>query len=265
MKVTLLTGSHPRHLFVAQSLYQAGLLAALIIEEREAFVPSPPPNLDPELNELFIHHFREREKAESDFFSEPVYDFNSTAILKVQKDELNSAKVWDFIKANPTDIAFSYGVHILLDDTLKHFSGQAWNIHGGLSPWYRGTATMFWPSYMLEPQMTGMTVHQLVRKIDAGDIIHQTTAPLVRGDGVHQLACRAVIALAEELPQLVEIYGAGGLKPPERQKSSGKLWLNKDWRPEHLIPVYKHFENRIVDMYLDGRIRHFEPDIVRQF
>jgi hypothetical protein len=32
-----------------------------------------------------------------------------------------------------------------------------WNIHGGLSPWYRGAITHFWPSYMLEPQLTGMS------------------------------------------------------------------------------------------------------------
>ena len=99
----------------------------------------------------------------------------------------------------------SYGCGILSDEILAAVQGQSWNIHGGLSPWYKGGVTLFWPSYMLQPQMTGMTIHELTSNLDAGDIIHQCTADLVRGDGIHDLACRAVEKVGIEIIQLIRL------------------------------------------------------------
>jgi len=184
--------------------------------------------------------------------------------LRVEREELNSDEVGAFIESLGAELALSYGVHFIKKRNRERFPALAWNLHGGLSPWYRGVITLFWPSYMLEPQMTGMTVHELSSRLDGGDIIHQACAPLVRGDGVHDLACRAVGAIGEELPRVIE---RAAETPPVavRQKSSGKLWLGSDWRAEHLRLIYDVFENRVVDAYLDGRFERREPDLVRQF
>lgn len=31
---------------------------------------------------------------------------------------------------------------------------------------------------------------------------------------------------------------------------SGKLWLARDWQPEHLVPIYAHWQDRIGDAVL---------------
>jgi methionyl-tRNA formyltransferase len=156
-------------------------------------------------------------------------------------------------------------VHILSPAVLDAVTGARWNIHGGLSPWYRGAITHFWPSYMLEPQLTGMTVHELTAKIDGGAIVHQSVADLVSGDGIHDLACRAVLSVSRELPELLERASAGTISPPTPQKTSGKLWLGSDWRPEHLRLIYDLYENRVVDRYLAGQFEKRSPPLVRQF
>ncbi len=138
-----------------------------------------------------------------------------------------------------------------------------WNIHGGLSPWYRGVTTHFWPSYQLEPQMTGMTVHETTDAIDGGAVIHQSAAKLHRGDGLHDLACRAVMALGEEMPRLVAALA--NLKPPKPQGTTGRIWRSADWRPEHLHLIYDLYDDRIVDRYLDGDFIQSEPKLFRQF
>ena len=69
---------------------------------------------------------------------------------------------------------------------MKNLKGYKWNIHGGLSPWYRGGVTHFWPSYLLEPEYTGMTLHELTNDIDGGGIIHQNISSLNIKDGIHQ-------------------------------------------------------------------------------
>jgi methionyl-tRNA formyltransferase len=153
----------------------------------------------------------------------------------------------------------------LSNETLSKVNGEKWNIHGGLSPWYRGGATHFWPSYMLEPQMTGMTVHELTQQLDAGDIVHQCTSDLVRGDGLHQLAARSVIKIAQELPELIELIAKGKNIEKVPHKTAGKLWLGHDWRPEHLKLIYQVYDDKIVDLYLDGEFSQSEPDLVRQF
>jgi folate-dependent phosphoribosylglycinamide formyltransferase PurN len=266
MSVILLTGDHPRHLFLAQAVARTGLLSGLVLETREAHVPEPPAGLPARDRELFVHHFNARAAAEARFFSVSESDAGFAAdVLKIKPDELNSEGTKHFISRHQPRLLLSYGVHILSPETLACAPIYRWNVHGGLSPWYRGAATHFWPSYFLEPQMTGMTIHETVEAIDGGKVIHQSVAPLVRGDGLHDLACRAVAGVAAEIPRLVHLAVGGQLKNPVAQKSSGRIWRGVDWRPCHLRLIYDSFDDRIVDRYLDGEFGQREPRLVRQF
>lgn len=265
MSIVLLTGDHPRHAFLAASVAKSGLLAGLVIEQREQFVPEPPDGLGDRTRELFLAHFAGRSESEARLFpAEPEAELASVPRLDVGRDELNGPRVREFVGRLAPELLLSYGVHKLDEATLACAPGDRWNIHGGLSPWYRGAITLFWPSYLLEPQMTGMTVHELTQAIDGGRVVHQTAAPLVRGDGIHDLACRAVRALGEELPALVSARAHGGLESPVEQRTSGRIWRSKDWRPEHLHVVYDVYGNRIVDRYLDGEFAERKPKLVRQ-
>jgi len=263
MNVIGMFGDHPRHKYIAQKLAEGGDLCGLIIEQREAHIPEPPERLSEHLTDLYEHHFERRSKAESEFFGEK--KFPDVPKLQVSQSELNSERVRDFIQDKNPEVTVTYGVHILSDETLAAIPGKAWNVHGGLSPEYRGVITHFWPSYMLEPQMTGVTLHELTPDVDAGPIVHQTGAELVYGDGVHELACRTVRKFGEELTTVLEITSEDKLEEPVSQTRSGKLWVSDDWRPEHLLVVYDEFDNRIVDHYLDGDFDQKDPDLIRQF
>lgn len=265
MKVVFLTGSHPRHMALAKAIERTGKLAGLVIEEREDHIPAVPLGLSAALAELFVRHFGGRAEAEETFFGDAATDRLEVPTLRIQRKHLNTSRVRGFVSAQSPTLVLSYGVHKLTEATLNSFPEARWNIHGGLSPQYRGVITHFWPSYMLEPKWTGVTLHELSDQLDAGAIIHQTAAPLVRGDGIHQLACRAVLAFAEEFPKVLEMKSCGQIKPPVGQNSPGKLWVGSDWRPEHLKVVYETYGNRIVDAYLDGLLGTSEPTLVRQF
>lgn len=263
MKVLLLTGSHPRHAYLARCLEDSGHLAGLVIEAREAHVPASPDGLPAATETLFRLHFQRRAQAEQRFFSDE--RFPDVETLRVSPSTLNGPDVQAMIRRINPDLLLSYGVHMLSPETLDCCTGEKWNIHGGLSPWYRGAITHFWPSYMLEPQFTGMTVHDLTPRLDGGPLVHQSAAALVRGDGLHDLACRAVTAVAGELPELMMLLTAKGGLEKQPQKSSGKLWLASDWRPEHLHLIYDVYGDRIVDYYLDGELTRRPPQLYRQF
>lgn len=263
MKVFLLTGSHPRHASIARCLAEAGILSGLVIEDRGMHVPSAPDELTDDLKKLFDLHFRKRQAAESKFFTNN--RLPDVEQMKTDAEGLNGKQVQSFIRKVAPDLLLSYGVHKLSDETIHACKGETWNIHGGLSPWYKGAITHFWPSYFLEPQMTGMTVHELTQKLDAGRVVHQNNAELVKGDGLHDLACRAVLGIKKELPKLINLLDRQGSLEKHANKTNGKLWLGRDWRPDHLRVIYELYEDRIVDHVLEGRISGRDPVLFRQF
>jgi hypothetical protein len=269
MSIVFMTGSHPRHSFMARAIARSGRLAGVVFERRENHLPAPPAGLPEATRALFVRHFAGRAASEARFFgtetSEGHDGLPGVEVLNVELTDLNGPRTWAFLDRLAPDLLLSYGVHKLTPETLSHAPGLRWNIHGGLSPWYRGVTTHFWPSYMLEPQMTGMTVHELTEAIDGGDVIHQTAAELVRDDGIHDLACRAVMGLAAEMPELARRALDGRVAAPRRQTTTGRIWRSTDWRPAHLHPIYDHYGNRIVDRFLDGEFGGEAPRLVRQF
>jgi hypothetical protein len=255
MRVVFLTGSHPRHAYIARSLHKSGLLVGLLIEQREVFVPRPPEGLDHKTTLLFQQHFRGREQAEA-------RHCGNASLPEVERrdinvSELNSAATVQFIDGLRPDLAA---------ETLDSIACPLkWNIHGGLSPWYRGTTTHFWPSYFLEPQMTGMTVHELTKDIDGGAVVHQSAVDMVSGDGIHDLACRAVSSFGDELAKLMAVVSDGRLRAPQKQVTTGRIWREADWQPAHLHLIYDYYQNRIVDHYLEGRFNKTTLRLHRQF
>ncbi|MGG1518907.1 formyltransferase family protein [Paenibacillus oryzisoli] len=266
MKVMLFIGSHPRHLYVAETLQKHGFLNAVVMEKREEFLPAPPPGLQ-ELDRVnFIRHFADRDAAETKHFGHSrQLEMDPDAILQVDYHSLNSKQVKDWVDAIQPDIVLTYGVHKISAELLESFPAYAWNVHGGLSPWYRGNTTLFWPFYFMKPNWAGMTIHQLTSKLDAGAIIHHAVPELVRGDGLHDVACRAVKQAAEDIVMILRKLDRGESVQPVPQKSSGKLFMTEDWGPQHLRVVYNLFDNDIVDRYLDGEFGHHEPPLIKAF
>jgi len=262
MKIVFITGSHPRHKFLARKIDESGHLSLIISQKREPFVPAAPIGIDKSLSDIYITHFKNRENSEDLFFGDSKWpDVN---IRTIEKDKQNSNEIRDLISGESPDLLISYGCGIISDEIIN-LAKDAWNIHGGLSPWYKGGITLFWPSYMLEPQKTGMTIHELTSDLDAGDVIHQCVADLVRGDGIHDTACRAVVAIGNDITRLIMMLADGQDLVKKKHRTNGKLWIGKDWRPEHLRLIYEVYGDRIVDHYLDGEFENRDPIIHRQF
>jgi folate-dependent phosphoribosylglycinamide formyltransferase PurN len=261
MTIVAITGDHPRHAHFVRCLAETGLLTAWVRERREAFLPESPAGLRTETKRLFDLHFARREETEDAIFGSPVV--SGIRIHDTSVEDLNGPAVIELLRATGPKVVMSYGCHKLSSELRAAVPATFWNTHGGLSPDYRGVITHFWPSYMLEPQMTGMTLHQTTDFLDGGEIIHQSGAILERGDGVHMLAARTVSAYAKELMQVLpKALQAETLPAGRRQKSSGKLWVSSDWRPEHLHFVYDTWDDRIVDRVLDGDIDGKEPRLL---
>ena len=261
MGICLITGDHPRHKFLAAQLYQSGQIIGWVVEKREKFVPSPPEDLDEDLTILFEHHFNERDRVENEVFGSSNVDLD-VPTLSLEKDQINNEVTAQFLAKLEPRLVISYGCHKLSNELMATTHCRFWNTHGGLSPDYRGVTTHFWPSYFLEPQMTGMTLHETTNFLDAGHIIFQAAAPLVLGDTLHRLAARNVEHFAKTLtPKLLNI-DFDNIPIGVAQKGYGKVFMGKNWRPEHLRLIYDIYKDRIVDAVLDGQISGRTPKLV---
>ena len=252
MSVLLITGDHPRHRFLATTLNKTGHVKGWIRETREQFLPPCPTDIRADLRSLFTHHFAQRKRIEEECFADNLE--GKIEHIEVAASELNTARVKDFIQRMRPRLVISYGCHKLDVEYLNEVGATFWNTHGGLSPEYRGVVTHFWPSYFLEPQMTGMTLHETTSDLDGGAIVFQTAVSLVKGDGLHRLAARAVSEYAEALASHLSRMDFAHLPRGRRQGTSGRIFTRADWRPEHLVLVYRHHEDRIVDKVLSGEL-----------
>lgn len=247
----LITGNHPRHIYFVNSFSKIFKNIIWIIQKRESFKPKIDKTFNTELQKLQKLHFDKRELAENNFFmikDLKNYSKNFYKIFEINKEDIYNGKLKKLLKNFKENNLITYGCSKLPPDILKLLKGNLkWNVHGGLSPWYRGVTTHFWPSYMLEPEYTGMTLHELTEDIDGGNIIHQTITDLNVDDGIHENACRTVKKFSDKTPNLIKksINKNKGKIFGIKSNTSGRIWTARMWSPIHLKLVYNVYKDKI--------------------
>ena len=105
------------------------------------------------------------------------------------------------------DFIFSFYYRSMLGAPILRTARRgALNMHGSLLPKYRGRAPVNWAILNGELQ-TGATLHYMVERADAGDIVDQLAVPILQDDDAREVfgkvTAAAEIVLARSLPGLV--------------------------------------------------------------
>jgi methionyl-tRNA formyltransferase len=261
-KILLIIGNQRRHLHFASTINSKFELSGVILVDRGVDIPSMPEGLD-EIDQLnFKKHFSNRTQAELKHFQNIVK--LACPVLEVGFDSLNTNESVNFIKKIEPNFVFVFGSGLIKNPLLEVLPKETVNLHLGLSPRYRGSATLFWPFYFLEPNFAGTTFHYLVEQPDAGEVIHQIVPKLEYGDKIHDVACKVVSESSIAVIELVQIYLSKGYWSKSAQKHTGKNFLDSDFHPTQLRVIYNTFEEKIVDYYLDRKIRNRVPKLIKQ-
>lgn len=265
MKVLLLSGSHSRHLHFFAQLLGLDAEFSVIGMEREHQLPSAPSSASSRDQQLFKRHFAERFETESHYFGNPTLrdTFADIPHHFCDRTDFNSHSSVEFVKRMQPDVAIVFGADMVRSPLFEALPELTINLHLGLSPWYRGAATLFWPFFFLEPQYAGSTFHQITESPDAGAILHHSTPVLEAGDGIHDVAAKTVQTSASEFGAILQDMISGKNFDLVPQKSNGKLFLNADFKPAHLRLIYEGFNNGIVDEYLAGNLGSRMPQLTR--
>lgn len=232
-----MTGNHPRHRFVASKLSEVTELVACFMEDRGSITPGFVSNLQGRVADVVKTHYSDREDWEDQYQSlthvtAPCTPFSSWTDVK------------DVVLKEKIDVVYTFGCNLLPDWFLEATTTQFVNFHGGLSPWYRGTLTTFWPSYLLQPEKTGYTIHKTTKSIDGGHIYARIPVSIDQSHSLNGLAFQATLDFAQSfhlaIPHLERCLATGRIP---KVQSDGKLFLNSDWSPALLVPIYGDMQN----------------------
>ncbi|KAJ6782605.1 hypothetical protein PWT90_00158 [Aphanocladium album] len=98
----------------------------------------------------------------------------------------------------PSYIFSFYYRYMIPDNVLEQATKGAYNMHGSLLPKYRGRVPVNWA--VLHGEMeTGVTLHEMVTKPDAGPIIAQTSVPILPDDTAFQVFGKLTVAAEQTL------------------------------------------------------------------
>lgn len=264
MRVLLFSGSHSRHLFVMSKLLQLDADFRVVVMERESVMPELPGNIGDHDRANFDLHFKNRLQVETAAFGELSFGdtFSGTEMFVCGPKTLNAKETVNFVKREVNDVCVVFGCDLIKGDLLGALPALSLNFHLGLSPWYKGSATLFWPFYFMEPQCSGITIHKIVAAADAGEVLHQSVPILKKGMGIHDVGVATVLQGANDLVSAVKRIISGTELSFTEQTTHGRLFLTRDFEPQHLRVNYDLFNDRMVDEYLSGRLGNKIPKLI---
>lgn len=173
--------------------------------------------------------------------------FDSVARLAAEQgipvfapDDVNHALWVERIQKMAPDMIFSFYYRALLSEKILATARLgAYNLHGSLLPTYRGRAPLNWVLVNGESE-TGVTLHRMVARADAGDILAQERIAIADDDdamSLHQkLVAGAKTLLASCLPTMKQGL-IDGVKQDESRASVMPGRTPEDGRIEWSLPA----------------------------
>lgn len=266
MKIALFTGTAYRHVYFANTIISAGNVVLHVRQQRSNLLTDEVSTevYSAEDSQLLQMHGELRLAKEKEYFlpfGEKTMDVSKT--IDITKEELNGTRVIEAIRESKPDVILVYGTHLLKPELLAELPKWTINLHGGLSPYYKGAATLYWPIYMMQPQHVGFTLHLIDDKIDHGAILHQNRPEIFANDTIHDLGCRTIVVAAKDAVSLVKKIEKGEIELYE-QKSKGKLFYEADFKPYHLRVTNYLMEHGLLGEYVANKGIFPDPKLIQQ-
>ena len=257
MRLVIFTSSSLRHkafakrvcqskdIEVLQIFYESGNQLQKLVNERNN-------------NSIQLNHLLARDQCEKDVFGlflKYTYD-NSNLEKYIDRGWFSSSDCLNKLdKINP-DLILVFGTSIIKGEIINRFNKKILNVHLGLSPYYRGSGTNYFPFVNNEPEYCGATYMYLDAGVDTGQIIHQTRPQIFSTDSFHQLSNRFLIKVFDDYVRIVENFDKIQELEPSKAFSSNNnrhLYKKKDFSDESILKLQNNFANGMLAYYLDKK------------
>jgi methionyl-tRNA formyltransferase len=124
-------------------------------------------------------------------------------------EDPNTERFVSRVAALEPDMLFSFYYRSMLSAALLEIPQRgAFNMHGSLLPRYRGRVPVNWAVIKGERE-TGATLHYMVAKPDAGDIVVQQAVPILGDDTAFEVFNKVTVAAEMALDRVLPALTAG--------------------------------------------------------
>ena len=250
-RIALLTSNHRRHRWVAARLAEVAELICVVAESKSLQNPDKSSVVAIEKQ----GHFEARDRAEDRWFHDApaCYAQISENVLELSWQEANSQDTFELLRNARLDRVFLFGSCIIREPVLSFFQGRIVNMHLGLSPYYRGSATNYWPLADALPECVGVTVHHATATLDGGRILGQVRPDMKADDSVHDVGCKTIMAGATLLQYFAQMPGS--LPVGVLQEGQGKICRRADFSVDSLHQVMSLMKDGMLKAYLADKTK----------
>ncbi|OGJ60123.1 hypothetical protein A2881_01015 [Candidatus Peribacteria bacterium RIFCSPHIGHO2_01_FULL_55_13] len=249
-RILLLTSTFLRHQYFIHALCRQ-LDVIGVWREEKSFKPEEYAGNDDD-RAVIAKHFDARDRSEEQYFKEwgdqqlP----RNMVVHDLPPNTINTPGELAAMRALQPELILVFGSGILREGIIEAFAGKIINLHLGLSPYYRGSGTNFWPLVNGEPEYVGATIHYLDAGIDSGDIICHVRPTITPEGGPHDLGNAAIIAAVEALPAVVSAHARRTIHAAPQRTDIGKLYLRKHFNADAVRTLYANFARGMILDYL---------------
>jgi folate-dependent phosphoribosylglycinamide formyltransferase PurN len=249
-RIVIITGNETRHKYFVGKLANSLNLVSVFFERKANVHQKFDLTVDEKL--IFDNHFLLREASEEKYFG--IYSQPNCPVFEVKTGEINNEIILNKLKSLNIDFILLFGSSLIGEDILSAFPNKVINLHLGLSPYYRGSGTNFFPLVDNFPECVGATIHLAVKAIDAGGILKQIRPNAEINDTIHDLGNKTILKAIDQIPQILIEYNQKIRLPQHIQKKEGKLCLRKHLNASFINVMYENFENGMMLEYLNNKV-----------
>jgi methionyl-tRNA formyltransferase len=262
----ILCGRSPRHLYVANRLCAAGRVVAIIQETATQLTLKKLARLANPAHVLRKGWRWLRDRRRYAGAREARFFFNQDpprlvhAELLTEVPHINHPEVTALADRLKPDVIAVFGTSLIRSALLSRGRLGIFNLHGGLSPHYRGADCTFWALYNGQPDLVGCTLHAIDSGIDTGNLIAHICPEVREGDDELTLFWRAVRASAEVFAELLDRLEQGE-QLGQAQAEKGTLYQvrQRGWREERNLTL-RLATGMLRGLSLPRRVRWFTAD-----
>jgi hypothetical protein len=251
----ILCGRSPRHLYVANALCDAAEVLAIVQESgsewslRKFMRLMRPDNLVRKSWRWLRDRRRYYGNPEAGFFFGAAPPRLEHPELLTEVPHINHPDVVRLADKLEPDLIAVFGTSLIRGDLLQKGRLGIVNLHGGLSPEYRGADCTFWALYNGEPEKVGCTLHYIDAGIDTGRVIAHICPGIYPTDTELTLFWRGVKESADAYTELMRRL-AKGERPGVPQQGRGRLYQVRQRGLRQ--------EKRVYKLLHDGLLRRTE-------
>ncbi len=259
MKIIILKGQDPRHNFFAKEIKNIKDIESMVLTHKRTekkrlkkMLLKSPKTFFNRVSKYLLYTITQWNKKEKAFFESITLQDEKTI------HNYNDKETIDIIKNFQPDLIAVFGTPIIAKEILEIPKYGAINLHGGISPEYKGGNTIFWALYNNDLKKVGATIHYMVEKVDSGKVLAKVYPDLNEKDDEFSASAKTFKYATEEFTNIIKWIQNNKKSPEgEEQTTQGKLYLAKDRTLLKDLEGFKRISKNLKGVNIEKRVEKF--------